>query len=178
MKKLVAMVILAALALNVWACGGNEDSELRDADEVREQQTAASATSEREGAKRLGESVELNNGIVVTVSSATRKAPADMGGRQPTTPHASWLVVAVVIENRGEQPVPTPDLTVVCADGGQGNRYSDTSPEGIGNTIPPKSRDDGNALIGVPAACPSPILTAKATGGVVGPVKTGSWELP
>lgn len=174
MNRLCALLALSALSLA--GCRGDDTQPLPDAGVVRATQTAATAAAQP-SASPLGARLELNNSVFLTVLSV-EPTPADLAGKHPADGQ-DWYLLKVRVENRNKGAESQPDVTIACGNGKKSSSYGDAGPGALSRAlIPPGTQEEGLLYFGKPTDCPDAIATAKATGGIVGAVKTARWKLP
>lgn len=177
LTTLFATTVAACCFFTIGCGSGDDNSDLRNANEVRTEQTSATATVATKDALKLGETADFD-GVKVRVVSAERKTPTDLAGRKPTAPQESWLIVHIEAENTTNATASQPGLSVVCADGSRGPSYANDATDAIkSGELPAKSRQAGTLLFGVPANCFPATLLASPVLQIGGKPAAQSWRL-
>lgn len=164
---LVVGLVLAACGDDDVADGASE--RLRPADEVLEE-------AERDDAIKgvLGEPVELI-GLRLIVESIEYLEDVDGDG----TRSDFRIVVSVRSENRTDEPLSNPDMSVVCSNTDEtGSWYGDSTFK-LYKELPPGTFDEGNLILGFPTGCADPLIRAQMSGVVMdGENWTADWVVP
>lgn len=127
MRLTIAALTVTAIA-TLTACGGSGGSdELRDADDIKASETAASAKT-----AKIGETFELGN-LNVKISSLVAGGD-DLG---------PWVVADLRVENPTDEEDYLPDAGIVCGEKGEQGSYQADSTLFLGDTLPKKSFKEG-----------------------------------
>ena len=134
MRLTISVLTFTAFA-TLTACGGSGGSdELRDADDIKASETAASAKT-----AKVGDTFELGN-LRVKVSSL-EAAGDDLG---------PWIVADLRVENPSDEEDSMPDAGIVCGDSGEQGGWQADSTVSLSDTLPAKSFKEGKLNVLTP----------------------------
>lgn len=162
--KIPTWIIVGLAAATLAACGGDDDGDLRPAEEVRGTQAAATVASATDG--RIGQDVKLGD-LTVLVSAVT-------------FPKTGVAAVQMKLTNATSESQSPPDLYMTCGSV-QGVRVSDDQPGALKyDSLPAKSFAEGRVTMEAAKDSGPCVLTAKGTGAFTStkPQPFATWKIP